>query len=59
MMVAAYKASLQVYDELSQKSPAFRKIYDDMVKFRGDQLLWFQVSEKGYDDFMHTIGRIK
>ena len=59
IMVASYKASLQVYDELSQKSPSFKKIYDSMVKFRGDQLLWFQVAEKGYDDFMHTINRIK
>jgi TRAP-type mannitol/chloroaromatic compound transport system substrate-binding protein len=59
MMVAAYKASLQVYDELSQKSAHFKKIYDSMVKFRTDQLLWFRVAEKGYDDFMHTIQNIK
>ena len=59
MMVAAYKAALQVYDEMGQKSPAFKKIYDNMVKFREDQLVWFQVAEKGYDDFMHTIHRIK
>jgi TRAP-type mannitol/chloroaromatic compound transport system substrate-binding protein len=59
IMVASYKASLQVYDELSQKSAEFKKIYDSMVKFRGDELLWFQVSEKGYDDFMHSISKIK
>jgi TRAP-type mannitol/chloroaromatic compound transport system substrate-binding protein len=59
IMVASYKASLQVYDELSAKSASFKKIYDSMVKFRADQLLWFQVAEKGYDDFMHTINRIK
>jgi TRAP-type mannitol/chloroaromatic compound transport system substrate-binding protein len=44
LLVAAYKASLQVYDELSQKSPAFKKIYESMVKFREDQLVWFQVA---------------
>jgi TRAP-type mannitol/chloroaromatic compound transport system substrate-binding protein len=59
IMVASYKASLQVYDELSAKSASFKKIYDSMVKFRADQLLWFQVAEKGYDDFMHTINRVK
>src|SRR2546421_3819973 len=59
ILVASYKASLQVYDELQQKSPSFKKIYDSMVKFRADQLLWFQVAEKGYDDFMHTVNRIK
>jgi len=59
IMVASYKAALQVYDELGQKSPAFKKIYDNMVKFREEQLLWFRVAEKGYDDFMHTIQTIK
>ena len=58
-MVASYKAALQVYDEMGQKSPAFKKIYDNMVKFREDQLLWFRVAEKGYDDFMHTIHSTK
>ncbi len=59
MMVAAYKASLEVYDELSRKSPHFKKIYESMVKFRTDELLWFQVAEEAYDNFMHSIHRIK
>ncbi len=59
LMVAAYKASEEVYAELGQKSPAFKKIYQSMVDFRKDQLLWFRVAEKGYDDFMHTIQNIK
>jgi TRAP-type mannitol/chloroaromatic compound transport system substrate-binding protein len=59
IMVASYKASLEVYKEASEKSPAFKKIYESMVKFREDQLLWFRVAEKGFDDFMHTIHGIK
>ena len=59
LMVAAYKASLEVYKEASDKSPAFKKIYESMVAFRTDQLLWFRVAEKGFDDFMHQIGNIK
>ena len=59
VMVAAYKASLQVYKEAGEKSPAFKKIYESMVAFRTEQLLWFRVAEKGFDDFMHTIGTIK
>jgi TRAP-type mannitol/chloroaromatic compound transport system substrate-binding protein len=58
-MVAAYKAALEVYKESSEKSPAFKAIYASMTKFREDQLLWFRVAEKGFDDFMHTIGSIK
>ena len=59
ILTAAYKASLEVYKEAGEKSPAFKKIYESMVKFRGDQLLWFRVAEKGFDDFMHTIQTIK
>jgi len=59
ILVAAYKASLDIYKEAGEKSPAFRKIYDSMTKFREEQLLWFRVAEKGFDDFMHTIGSIK
>ena len=59
LMVAAYKASLEVYEELGQKSPAFKKIYQSMVDFRKDELLWFRVAEEGFDSFMHTIQNIK
>ena len=59
IMVASYKAALQVYKEMSDKSPAFKKIYRSMVDFRTDELLWFRVAEKGFDDFMHTIQNIK
>jgi len=59
VMVASYKAALEVYKETEEKSPAFKKIYDSMVKFREDELLWFRVAEKGFDDFMHTIQTIK
>ena len=59
ILTAAYKASLEVYKEAAEKSPAFRRIYDSMTRFRDEQLLWFRVAEKGYDDFMHTLGSIK
>src|SRR5258705_9434561 len=59
ILTAAYKASLEVYKEAGEKSPAFKKIYDSMTAFRGEELLWFRVAEKGFDDFMHSIGSIK
>ena len=59
ILVAAYKASLEVYKEAGEKSPAFKKIYESMLAFRNEQLLWFRVAEKGFDDFMHGIGSIK
>ena len=57
--VAAYKAAMEVYAETSAKFPNFKRLYDSMMKFRDEQLLWFRVAEKGFDDFMHTIGTIK
>jgi TRAP-type mannitol/chloroaromatic compound transport system substrate-binding protein len=59
IMVASYKAALEVYKETEEKSPAFKKIYASMTQFREEQLLWFRVAEQGYDDFMHTIDTIK
>jgi TRAP-type mannitol/chloroaromatic compound transport system substrate-binding protein len=59
IMVASYKAALEVYKETSEKSPAFKKIYESMHAFQADQLLWFRVAEKGFDDFMHIVQTIK
>jgi len=59
IMVACYNAALEIYKEASEKSPHFKKIYESMVAFRNEQLLWFRVAEKGFDDFMHTIQTIK
>ena len=56
---ACYRAAQEVYREASEKSPAFRKIYESMKKFQDDQVLWFRVAEKGFDDFMHTVHTIK
>jgi TRAP-type mannitol/chloroaromatic compound transport system substrate-binding protein len=59
ILTASYKASLEVYKEAQEKSPAFKKIYASMLKFQEEQLLWFRVAEKGFDDFMHTVRSIK
>jgi TRAP-type mannitol/chloroaromatic compound transport system substrate-binding protein len=52
VMEACYKASLDVYAETSATNAKFKKVYDNMVAFRGDQYLWWQVAEATYDNFM-------
>jgi TRAP-type mannitol/chloroaromatic compound transport system substrate-binding protein len=52
MMEAAYKASNDLYDEISAKNPDFKKIYDNLKAFRNEEYLWFQVAEYTYDNFM-------
>jgi TRAP-type mannitol/chloroaromatic compound transport system substrate-binding protein len=52
VMEAAFKASGQVYAELSAKNENFKKIFEDWSKFRADQVLWFRIAESGFDTFM-------
>jgi TRAP-type mannitol/chloroaromatic compound transport system substrate-binding protein len=52
VMEACYKAALDIYAELSQTNPHFKKLYDSLVAFRGDSLLWLQVAELSFDSFM-------
>ncbi|HXW65196.1 MAG TPA: TRAP transporter substrate-binding protein [Burkholderiaceae bacterium] len=54
MMNAAFKASMEYYDELSQKNPNWRKVYADYNAFRRDQNLWFRFAEAGFDQFMQA-----
>jgi len=54
IMDAAFKESTALYAELSAKNPRWKKIYDDYVKFRADQNMWFRFAEAGFDDFMQA-----
>jgi TRAP-type mannitol/chloroaromatic compound transport system substrate-binding protein len=54
MMNAAWKTANEVYAETTAKNPGFKKIYDDMVKFRADQNLWFRFTEGTFDRFMQA-----
>jgi TRAP-type mannitol/chloroaromatic compound transport system substrate-binding protein len=52
IMDAAFKASQDLYSELSSKNPNWKKVYDDWSRFRADQVLWFRVTEREFDNFM-------
>ena len=51
VMDASYKAANELYAETSATSPDFKKVYDAMVAYRGDQYLWWQVAEYSFDTF--------
>ncbi|TVO63042.1 TRAP transporter substrate-binding protein [Denitromonas ohlonensis] len=57
VMDASYKAAQEVYAETTAASPAFKKIYEAMVKFRDDQNLWHSVADGNFDRFMQTRKR--
>src|SRR6266700_3454987 len=52
VMEACYKAALDIYADLSNTNPHFKKLYDSLVAFRGDSLVWLQVAELSFDSFM-------
>lgn len=49
---ATYKAANELYAEIAGQNAAFKKMYDALVAFRGDQYLWWQVAEYSYDSYM-------
>jgi TRAP-type mannitol/chloroaromatic compound transport system substrate-binding protein len=54
VMELAFKESMALYAELSDKNPHWKKVYADYAKFRADQNLWFRFAEAGFDDFMQS-----
>ncbi len=52
---ACYKATLEIFDEFSAKSPEFKKVYTAWSKFRDDQNLWFRVAEHTLDSYRYNI----
>ena len=57
VMEAALKAANELYDELSAKSPHWKRIYAEWRKFRAEQFLWFRFAEAGYDNF--TLANVR
>ena len=59
VMQACYEEAVKVYEEMSARDATFKKIYDDMVAFRDNEIPWFRVGEGSFDGFMGTLGRGK
>ena len=54
IMDRAYKESMQLYAEISEKNPSWKKIYDDFSAFRKEQNQWFRFTEARFDSFMQS-----
>lgn len=52
VMEAALKNANDVYAEIGNKNPDFKRVYEAMKAFRNEEYLWFQVAEYTYDNFM-------
>jgi TRAP-type mannitol/chloroaromatic compound transport system substrate-binding protein len=51
VLEACYKAANEIYAATSASNPEFKKVYDSMAAFRGDEYLWWQVAEYTFDTF--------
>jgi TRAP-type mannitol/chloroaromatic compound transport system substrate-binding protein len=54
-----YKACTEVCNEIAGKNEDFKKLYDTMKTIRGDNYLWFQLSENTFDQYMMIQQRKK
>ncbi len=52
VMDACWKASNELYTELSAKNAWFKRVYDHFTAFRSDQYLWNQVADYTMDSYM-------
>lgn len=57
IMAAAYKATLEVYDDLAAKNAKFKKVYEPWKKFREEQVQWFSLSENYNENFISAALR--
>jgi TRAP-type mannitol/chloroaromatic compound transport system substrate-binding protein len=55
VLEACYKAAYELYDDVAQKSPWFKKVYDHFKPYRDDQHLWFRVAENTFDNFIFAM----
>jgi TRAP-type mannitol/chloroaromatic compound transport system substrate-binding protein len=56
-MDASYRSANELYSETSAKNPAFKKVFDEYMKFRDESVPWFRVTENTFDDFMASQKR--
>jgi TRAP-type mannitol/chloroaromatic compound transport system substrate-binding protein len=53
-MDACFKASLETFDDLSNKNPDFKTIYEPWTKFANESNAWFRLAEYRLDSARFT-----
>lgn len=54
-MDEAYKQAMQLYTQLSDTNPSWKKIYTDYSNFRREANLWFRFTEARFDSYMQSV----
>lgn len=50
-----FQTSQDIFEELNEKNPDWKKIYADYRQFQKDELLWHRFAEGRYDQYMQSI----
>jgi len=59
LLEASFKASEEVYADLTAKNAEFKKLYDSVVAYRSEATFWFQFAEGFFDRFMFALNQRK
>ena len=51
ILLAAYKATQELYGEIAEQNPRFRRVWDHWEKHRQEQSQWFRVAEDSMANF--------
>ncbi len=51
---ASFKAAMELYAELNNSNPQWKKIYTDYANFRREANLWFRFTEARFDSYMQS-----
>ncbi len=54
VMQAAYRATFELYNEISAKNPWFKRVYDHMMAHRATQYQWMRVAENTFENFVYA-----
>jgi TRAP-type mannitol/chloroaromatic compound transport system substrate-binding protein len=55
VMEAAYRASMELYEETGARNANFKRVWEHMRAFRDTELQWFRVAENTYDSFVYFM----
>jgi len=55
VMDAAFKARNEVYAELKDSNPDWKRIYTEYEKFLRDQYAWFRLADLSFDQYMASV----
>ena len=55
VLEACYNATNDLFAQLNEKNPKWKKVFESWKPFRAEEVLWFRVAENTYDNFNFSM----